>query len=273
MSRKTVLIVKLVVLCVLFALVSAVAWRVVVKGWGEMRIANGSGELISSETYAAVDAVEVDIKSANVEVLPHNEDTVLVEIYRSGISMGPDPVSCLTGSTVHVTQALGIGIHLGGGKILIYVPADRVMDYSLQTISGTIALQAPSKSALLHTVSGSVRATGGGASIDASTVSGSIRINAPYETVVCKTTSGSIRTSADAATQSITASSVSGSVRVRMDDVSGYRMRYSNVSGSVRDEYHDLRYEKKGESVWGDESLSLDLRSTSGSIRLESWDD
>lgn len=273
MSRKSVLIAKLVVLCVLFVLVSAVAWRVVGKGWGSVRMNFGSGELIASEVYESADTIDVNIQSFSVEVQPHNEDTVRIKVYRSGFSTVKPPEITLEGSAVRVTQPNILGFSLGGGRVLIYVPADHVLDYSLETVSGSVRLNIASKSAVLRSVSGSIRATGGGPSVDASSVSGSIRIYAPYETVVCKTTSGTVRTSADAATQSIAASSVSGSVRVRMDGVSGYQMRYSNVSGSVKDEYNGLCYEKNGESVWGDESLSLDLRSTSGSIRLENWDD
>lgn len=273
MSRRGILILKLVSLVVLLLLVCAISWRIVTKGWSSMAFQFGSDSLIAEQTYDPATAVEVDVQNYAVEVQTHTEDTIKVEIYNSGYNTTPDPVPSRNGGTVMVKQSGSFGFNLGGGKVLIYVPESSVMDYSLKTVSGSVKLFAASNTATLKSVSGSIQAGQGGQSVSASTVSGSIKIFAPFTTVDCESTSGSVRARANQETTRVSLASVSGSAKLSLDGVSGYRMTHRSVSGSVKDLYNGLDFAKSGSNSWGDESLEISIHTTSGSIKLLDWVD
>ena len=76
---------------------------------------------------------------------------------------------------------------------------------------------------------------------------------------------------ADQRSKDIESSTVSGSIKVQLENVSGYEMDYKSTSGGVKDMYSNNDYSKSGKATQGDGSLDMDLKSVSGSIKLTDW--
>lgn len=278
MSKKTSLIIRLILLILAFLLVAASAVRVALKGWESMSI-SFSGEPVSSEQFTDVTSIAVDAVAYSIEVAEYDGSSVVAEFYRSGIGSAAAPETALTDGALVIQEASNpVGIHLGGGKIKLHVPAGSLLPYQLCSASGSIRLDAGSSTSELHTASGSVKVFQSGERLAIQTTSGSVKVYEPFNSLDIQTTSGSIKASAGSDTADAKLKSVSGSIKLKLDGVSGYTMDYSTVSGSVKNEYPAMEYNyaahhKHGSAVWSDGSLSIQAETTSGSIKLTDWDD
>lgn len=274
MNRK-LLIAKLVALIVLLVVVCAIAVQVIFKGWGSMTQFAGSGTLVSRTEFSLAEEVDVNLASFGVEVFTHDKENFIVDFYRSGFGTIKDPTIELIDGVLTVKETImPIGINLGSGKIIVYVPEGTPLPYTLHSTSGSVRLRAPSTSANLHSTSGSVKVYSGGETLTAESTSGSVKVYAPFKTIDANSTSGSVKLIADAQSESIKARSVSGSVKIALDGVTGYILDYKTVSGSVKDTYANAKYSGRYGSIrWGDESLKITAQSTSSSIKLTDWSD
>lgn len=268
MSRKTKLYWKLAGLSLLFLLVLGlgILW---IRGGGNMF--SFGGEAVWQARFADVESVDCRLSDCAVEVRTWDQPEVEVTCYRWGLG-GSAPEARMEGGVLIVEQP-GLGLHIGGGKVVVQAPAGALLSYRLKTVSGSLSLDAPCTDAVLKTTSGSVQVHQAGAALQAETVSGSIRVFAPFDRQDLNTTSGSIRAVADGETTEIRANTVSGGIRLRLEGVSGYTLEHHTTSGSVKDTYHDVGYDQSGTARWGDEGLFLHASTVSGSIRLEDWED
>ena len=278
MSHKTSLIVRLILMIILFLLVLMLAVQVIGKGWSFLSF-SGSGKLVCSEHYEGVTSIEADTASCAVEVVEHKGSDVIAEFYRLGFGSVKEPTMELRDGMLSVQETeTPLGIHFGSGKVILRVPEGSALPYRLHTTSGSVRLGAASAEAVLQTVSGSIKVYQGGDSLTAETTSGSVKVYEPFDLLDIKTTSGSIKAVAAGGTTDVRMESVSGSVKLKLDGVSGYTMDYSTDSGSVKNEYPAMEYNygayhKHGTAVWSDGSLSIWAETTSGSIKLTDWND
>lgn len=278
MSQKTSLIVRLILMIILFLLVLMLAVQVVGKGWGFMSF-SGSGELVYSKHYDDVTSIQADTASYALEVVEHDGSDVVAEFYRMGFGSVKDPTMEQQDGILSIRETeTPLGIHFGSGKVILRVPKGSALPYRLHTASGSVRLGAASIEAVLQTVSGSIKVYQGGDLLTAETTSGSVKVYKPFDRLDIKTISGSIKAVADGGTTDVQMKSVSGSVKLKLDGVSGYTMEYSTVSGSVKNEYPAMEYNygayhKHGTAVWSDGSLPIRAETTSGSIKLTDWND
>lgn len=161
----------------------------------------------------------------------------------------------------------------------------------LSSVSGDISAKLLSGDSTVSTTSGDIRIDGAENKIDISTVSGDARIqslNAPF---CLNTTSGSI--SVESGTGSGKASSVSGHIKLFLNEMSGslslhttsgdidlslpetasFALHFSSTSGSCSTFFdHTLSYNKKGNQVKGQyggvTENKLNVSSTSGDLRI-----
>ncbi|MDO5112576.1 MAG: DUF4097 family beta strand repeat-containing protein, partial [Clostridia bacterium] len=227
---------------------------------------------------SGVTAVKADLVSCPVNVSTHSGSDTRVKIRRVGLGIGRsnEPAVSLENGVLTVRQPrVLLNFSTVGYIVDITVPADACLDYDLMSISGSVRLDAPGNTAKLRTTSGSIRMSGSAVNVEAESVSGSVKLygDERTQTVRAVTTSGSIKTAAGKNAQSIYATSTSGSVKISIPPDLGYTMDYKTASGSVKDVYRGVAYEKQGTAeAWGANVVAITARSTSGSIKLTDWD-
>lgn len=278
MDKKTALVIRLVLLIVLFFLVCGIALTMFLSESKLLfTIATSASEneyREESQSFSNVKTVNIDTVSYQIDVIEYDGDKVTVQEDINSFTFASVGENKLwqEGDTVYYEQAQRIGIlNFDNGTITVFVPIGTVLEYNLCSVSGSIELDAPSTDSLLTSTSGSIKAYQGGNRISAVSTSGSVKVYEPFDVISATSVSGSIKVAADVDTTSVDASSTSGSVKISLDGVTGYKMIYSSVSGSVKDEYSDISYGKNGSTAFGDESLMIEAKSTSGSISLEDW--
>ena len=279
MSNRTLNIVKLVFLLLILIPLCVISYRIVVKGSMNMSVFSiGSGELVRQESFSDVSAVRVDLVSCPVTVTTHEGNGVSVDISKIGLGIqGRNiPTVKMEGNTLVITEPRAIvSFSTAGYHVELSVPANDRMDYDMKSVSGHVHLEAPSDKAYLRSTSGSVRLDASCVDVTAESVSGSIRIHGDDSTksVRADNTSGSIRVAAGKNVESIYADSTSGSIKISIPESLGYKMDYKSVSGSVKDEYRGIKYDKNGSALMkGDGEVDITAHNVSGSIRLEDWD-
>lgn len=308
MKRKG-LIVLLVILIIGFLAVAAGS-VIYLTGNGVESIMDINGTVVFSESYQDILKIQADIKNGSIEVVTHSEDSVSVEVARIGFTTFSAPTASASDGVVRITQSgMPLGISLGGFHITVYVPRDAVLPYDLDSNSGSIKLYTAYETATLRTDSGSIKVEGSGTKLDvktssgsisvigeggdtnlktssgsikvegggenllADTSSGSIKVFDAFNTMELDTSSGSIRAAANTDTTYISAKTGSGSIKISLEDVSGYQLKASTGSGTIKDEYTGNTYENKATNTHGDGSLEIEAKTGSGSIRLTDWDD
>lgn len=159
------------------------------------------------------------------------------------------------------------------GNLVIEVPRGSALEYDINNISGSIIHDAMSKDTLTAaTISGSVKIYQGGEKIFAKSISGSVRLYSSFEDVSANSVSGSVRLLANQDSKQISGSSISGSVKIQLENVSGYDLDYSTTSGSVKDTYTNMPSGKSGHFTHNDASLKINASTVSGSISLIDWE-
>ncbi len=270
MTRKTKLYLALAGLSVLFLLMLGVGIMWVAQGGLPLNL---SDDPVFQERYDGVESVACALRSYAIEVRTWEGPDVEVSFYRWGLGGGELPETRVENGRLTVTEPWTLGLLLGGGKVVVQVPAGTAMPYELRTVSGSVKLDAPCTTAALETTSGSVKVYRSGAALTARTVSGSIKVYEPFPAQDLRTTSGSVKAAADAGTEEVRMQTVSGSIKLQLEGITGYRLEHHVTSGSVRDEYRNIRYEQDGTDTWGDGSLWIHASTTSGSIKLTDWGD
>lgn len=272
MSKKIIDITRLVVLFIILALLVLIFINVT-RGSKASMIYNSNPVL--NEEYSGVSKVVCNMSSCALRVMEHDSDKVVVKAYTDGFPEVPAPKVSMDGGILNIEQLriLHIGFFIRN-SVEIYVPRGCVMDYSLRTSSGSIRLDAKSGEAVLSSSSGSIKVYQGGSKLDVNCTSGSIRIYEPFVSEKLHCSSGSIKSIAGENSQSVDISCTSGSVCVGLKPENiGYSFSAHATSGSIKDEYHDSRFGNDAQSSNGDGKLSIQIRTTSGSIRLDDWID
>ncbi len=276
MSRKSLLIVRLVVLLLLLLALLPIAARMLFAGGrGFFGFGNSllPSEPVFSDSFTGVQSVEVDVVSVAVEVEEQDGGATTVEYFTSGGDSETVEAS-MSGGVLYIRQPRQFGFFdLSGiaSRVVIRVPRGSALDYAISTTSGSVRLAAGSGSTAVTTTSGSIKIWGAGRQVSALSVSGSVKIYDPFEEISASTTSGSIKATAGETTRSAALCSTSGSVKLRMPEGSGYTLLYQSTSGSVRDEYRNIKFGDDGRYVHGDGAMQLNLQTTSGSIKLCDW--
>ncbi len=278
MSRKTSLIVRIVVLSVLLLGLLAMAvrmlWWVGRPGQAEWNW-DGRREMVLSESYRGVTSVEVSTLSYAVEVVEHSGSETMVEFYRGFGATSREQISVTQNNGVlKVEQKPQFGLFSWGNcKVVVYVPQASPMDYDLASTSGSVKLNAPGKAVSVSTTSGSVKVYQGGETLSAVSTSGSVKVYEGFVTIDAGTTSGSVKVKAAQNTTRIVAESTSGSVKIQLPRDMGYVFDFSSVSGSVKDLYREKSFGSEGSSEYGGRDVAITASTVSGSIKLCDWDD
>ena len=267
MNRKTYLVLKLVLLILLFCLLLGLAAFFLLRGFLP---GSGYGKLRVSAVFDDVETVAVDSGACAVEVLEGAGDSLTVAYYQSGFLPSDPPQWEQTENTLTVTsQSRGI---LSGGRIVLWVPAGDPLNYQIQTASGSVRLDMPSRETEITTTTGSAKVCQGGNRLTVSTKTGSIKVYEPFQDQSLETKTGSIKTTADQNSVSCRAGTNTGSVKVALEGVTGYTFTYDVSVGSVKDAYQNISYDRQGVSTWGDGSLILEAESDTGSVKLCDWE-
>ncbi len=278
-SNKSFLIGKLIALLLLLAVIVTLGVYFITGNKTRLPLAwnfntRSEENLILSEEYSGVDAINVNTASFSVRVEKYSGEKVKVEFYCTDKD-GKDYIKLTQdASSLSVNQKTNSEFFsVYNASVVVLVPQDSAYDYSINTASGSIRLEAASGNVDIGSASGSVRVSDGGEKLGVTTVSGSIRVSGAFITANLNSTSGSIRAMADEKSESLDANSVSGSIKIMLDGANDYAFDCSSTSGSIRDEYTGSRYGSYGNGKVGAGTLKVSAHSTSGSIRLEDWND
>ena len=251
MSKRTLLWIQLVVLILAFVVVATAAAIAIAGGKFSISLL-GDGKLTTEATFSQVTDIAVNGHTCAVEIVAGDGPDVTVQYYKGGILPADAPTWEQTDGLLTVTAAEGN--FLTGGRIIVEVPETAGLNYQLDTVSGSIKVYV------------------GGGDLTARCTTGSVKVYEPFETLDVETTTGSVKVTADDATTRCHLTSTTGSIKVALEDVTGYTMTASSKTGSVKDEYHGLSYERTvSGAVWGDGTMDVEAKATTGSIKLTDW--
>jgi len=278
MNRKTWLFIKLVLLVCIFLILTIGSMFFLKADTSKMLhiinfTSSGEGEV---KSFSNVEKIQVNAVTLPVHIYESDVEQVTVTDNSKQYGIGVRSSNKLTQEedTLIFTEGKGFQIiNFSRGEIIIEVPKGLILEYDIHNASGSIRHNAPSKNELrCENVSGSTRIYQGGQSVFVESVSGSIRVYEPFEELTATSVSGSIRTVANENSKQMNCSNVSGSIRIQLENVTGYDMNYSTLSSDVEDNYTDTEYKKSGDASYGDKSLKIDVSNTTGSIKLTDWD-
>lgn len=273
MNNKIIDITKLVVLFIILILLTFVFVDIIKGGSGIMSYEKSSP--ILNEEYAGVKKLECNMSSSELRVSEYDGEKVIVKAYSSGFPVTPAPSVSMTDGILKIQQINIISFGLfKRNTVEILVPRGSEFDYDLHTISGSLKLDAKSVNAALSSTSGSVKVYQGGKTLDLKCTSGSVKVYEPFVNARINCISGSIKSVCGEISENMDITCTSGSVRVKLYPADiGYVFNGDATSGSVKDEYRDSRFGNSGTSSQGDQKLSINVRTTSGSIKLADWND
>lgn len=284
MNRKTWLTLKLILLVILFLLLCLFTGSFLLPMSplsGRLRAGNrypGSHMQPKGEAQAFDGVEKIIVQSVSLPVSICESDVEQVTVRDNsrsfGLKLGTANTVTEEGGTLTIRQGKHVSVmSVLTGNFEIEIPRGTILEYDLKNVSGSIYHDAPSREELkVKTTSGSIKILQGGDTANARSTSGSVRIYGPFREVRAQSTSGSVRATADGTSQLLNCSTTSGSVKIQLNQVSGYEMAYSSTSGSIKDLYTDTSYSKSGRCIFGDGTLRIDASSVSGSIKLMDWD-
>ncbi len=282
MSRKQWLIVKLILLILILFTILRIGIKVMTHSgsnyhWfgssmtNDMPIENGEKKVFSDVEKILIDSINLPVEIYESDV---NQVTIQDNTSVQGVgTRKANKISYQDGILSFKQAKQRPFLFSVRGNVVVEVPRGSNLEYRINSVSGHINHDALSKGQLkVGTVSGSINIYQEGKKVSAESISGSIQIDSAFEEIKVDTISASIRIVANQDTKEIKGSSVSGSIKVKLDKVPGYEMDYSTVSSRVRDSYAKIDYSKSGKAINGDGSLKIDAQSVSGSITLTDWE-
>ena len=273
MASKGNLIVKLVVLLLVLAMLVAVFFIIIKTDFSGLISFGTSNELIETRSFTGVTDVVLSGSSGSVTVEEHDGNETVYEYYSTS-SKNPPQIE-QSGGTLTISQSVETRLlSFSRNNIIIRIPKGQALSYRLSSMSGSITMKVKSTDSELSTVSGSIKVYNGGRSLTADSTSGSIKVFEAFEHVAASSVSGSIKICANDITSSVSAETVSGSVKVMLPPSAGYELSYSTTSGSVKDEYRDRSFDKEGSASFGSDGTNVKIHAStvSGSIRLCDFD-
>lgn len=251
MNNRTLLWIRLVVLILSFVAVLAAAVVAVTGGKFSVSLI-GDGKLAAEASFSDVTDIAVESRTCAVDVVAGTGPDVVARYYTGGLLPAETPTWEQTGGTLRVTTAKSN--FLSGGRLVLEVPGDDALNYQLDTVSGGIQVSV------------------GGNALTVQCTTGSVKVYEPFQLLDVETTTGSVKVTADWSTTRCQLESTTGSIKLALENVTGYTMTAETTTGSIKDEYNGLSYERTvSGTVWGDGSLAVEAESTTGSIKLTDW--
>lgn len=252
----------------------------------------GEAKLYKTETFKTSDINEIDVNlaSESLYVEKTNDNNIIVELYCAGSEQAPEISVYKNVLKIEEKNKVNI-VGFGNRKIVIKLPANyEATNIDLDTASGSIhvndivcpTLDCHASSGSIHfenckidsldvkASSGSVHLNNCEAdNLECSTQSGSIKMNGSFDKVQAHGISGSI--SAQLETPLLFDSdfqTTSGSIKLDVPGNSNMKIKYSVTSGTYKND-HTGSSGKKGSDTMGSNGPTVELRSTSGSIKIQ----
>src|SRR5574344_472240 len=164
--------------------------------------------------------------------------------------------------------------HFGEEVVELYVPNGYFAhDVDVNIVSGEVELSSLNAE-LVHvkSVSGAIQSNNCTmTSFDADSVSGSIAFEGKTNSFSCHSVSGALAVSSSSMIgDDSSAETVSGSVKISLPENAGFKLKYSTVSGHVRDEFGGTSVSKgSGTMSYGSNGPHLSVKTMSGSITVD----
>jgi DUF4097 and DUF4098 domain-containing protein YvlB len=222
-----------------------------------------------------ITAVDVDVVSESVSFDTTDESQFKVVI--TGNSLVENLPKCYVEGNrlvVATEKRTLFNLKVLPSQVRISVPKNATLSVLTgKTVSGSVSVDNQNvERIIIGSTSGSLRVSNSSTTerVEGSTVSGSIRLEGTFPGFNLSSTSGSVRVeNGTDIVKDSDVSSVSGSVRLYLRQKSGLQIQYSSVSGSYRNELTNTTGGKRGTDMYKDNSTSLHINTTSGSIRVE----
>ena len=222
-----------------------------------------------------ITAVDVDVVSESVSFDTTDESQFKVVI--TGNSLVENLPKCYVEGNrlvVATEKRTLFNLKVLPSQVRISVPKNATLSVLTgKTVSGSVSVDNQNvERIIIGSTSGSLRVSNSSTTerVEGSTVSGSIRLEGTFPGFNLSSTSGSVRVeNGTDIVKDSDVSSVSGSVRLYLRQKSGLQIQYSSVSGSCRNELTNTTGGKRGTDMYKDNSTSLHINTTSGSIRVE----
>ncbi len=280
MSRKTLLVIKLIVLILLLVVMSFVALAIVSfgsfgKSFDLLQNFSFSGEATKQvQTFEGVEEIELNLASIDVEIVETSSDIVTlhdntsVSGFRLGIG-GSDEntVEFKNGKlTFEQARSWGIGINFLSveGSVVIEVPKGAQIEYEINSASSDIYFDAKAKNKLeINNVSGEIEVMQSGEDIDVETVSGDVYIYEVFENIDIDGVSCDVSLVADKTTQKITYNGVSGDLEIEIEGGAEYKAEMDSVSGDINDDYNNISNDNS--------AIDITVNNVSGDVDLQDW--
>lgn len=259
---------KLILLIFLFIVTSIFA----INYTGLLNKTSGNN---NERTFSTVEKIVLESTSLSVNIIESDVKQVTIKdnSKSSGLKTEKPIKIDQKGNVVSIKQRKkSFFLSFVSGTIVIEVPRESKLEFDVSTVSGDINHDAQSRETLRVTsVSGEVNIHQGGTKVITKTTSGEVRVLSPFEELKANSVSGSIYVIANQDSKQATISTVSGSVKIQLEKVTGYDFNYSTTSGSIKDAYEKRDYSKSGNTTKGNSTLKIDASSVSGSIKLMDW--
>lgn len=269
--NKRALLIKLIILIAVFVSILLFLGRSVREGG--FHIIRFNEKLQDTGSFYNIESIDVNAVSSSVKIEEYDGSTTEYEFF--SYTDNNNPAVEVADNTLKLVQKARVGVDYFGSRIVIRVPKSDKLSYYINSTSGSISLNAKSLGASLKTVSGYIKVYSGGGSIFAATTSGSVKVLGPFENLDLSTVSGSIKAVSDENTKAVSAETTSGSIKISLPSECSYTMSYSTQSGSIRDDYHGISFDKRGNTTYGskDNAMQIKASTVSGSIKLCDFSD
>lgn len=241
-----------------------------------------------------ISTIEVGYVAESIEVgVSPDENLVINEYFRKGATPPMFARIQVGNGRVQVKNGNRLNFFYAGGRVEVLLPASWVGSLQLSTIGGSIksdsvltlsSLQAKTVSGhvgfldvsagviRLVTTSGSVQVGHAAGNMEFSTVSGTVKVEAAEGNGNFKSTSGSVRVFFRQVDGPVTASTISGGVRLGLPETSSYELDARSISGSIHTAFDGaLHFEKRSRAygfIGEAPHYSVRINTTSGGIHI-----
>ena len=243
-----------------------------------------------------VDRLRVGLVGGRADVVVHDEPVVRVEVhavqgrplevtYRGGelrlgyqFTLGGwdqflDTLTHFRGNdradvTIAVPAHVGVRLGTVSGEGLL---AGVQEDSSVSTVNGSVVVDGTRGSLSARTVSGDVAVRGHSGALGLNTVSGELAASGALTVVSAKSVSGKVMLDVSSETSSVSATSVSGDVTLRLPEGKGVRVTGQSVSGRVvvdDQEYGGRPGSRHVDVASGDGTCHVQVSTVSGNLTV-----
>lgn len=198
---------------------------------------------------SAVEKLELNLVSEDIEVFIHDSDTVKIEVYSNADTHYPRISQ--QGKTIVVEQKKKtVGLNMTSGYVNVYVPADKVLDYTTNLVSGNLQ--------------GNINGV-----LEVNNVSGEIDVYGKLEEIDVNTVSGDVAISSEVFPQDgITVNGVSCDVSLRLPENNGFSVSASSISGDYENEFTGVSSSKKISEQYKNGGPKIKIDSVSGDLEI-----